>query len=240
MSLPSAINPQTRQHFRLVWGKRCKLPIVGDLPFDIPVTPPAAVLKAEGKVNIFQCGGVLIDKYHVLTVAHCVFHLYKYDEYPLKVRLGEWDTQTTSEFLAHEDYNVSKILVHPEFRNTSLWNDVALLRLSEPVLFAPHIDTVCLPQHDEIFAGQNCVVTGWGKDAYKGGTFSNVMKEVALQVIEDYKCEEMLRKTRLGRFYQLHEGFLCAGGEYGLDPARVMVVVLWYATGRIKATLWLV
>ncbi|GFY61955.1 serine proteinase stubble [Trichonephila inaurata madagascariensis] len=156
----------------------------------------AAVLKTEGKVNIFQCGGVLIDKYHVMTVAHCVFHLYKYNEYPLK------------------------IIVHPEFRNTSLWNDIALLRLEEPVLFAPHIDTICLPQYDEIFAGQNCVVTGWGKDAYKGGTFSNVMKEVALQVVDNYKCEEMLRKTRLGRFFQLHDGFLCAGGEYGLDSCK--------------------
>ncbi|KAF8776918.1 Phenoloxidase-activating factor 2 like protein [Argiope bruennichi] len=149
-----------------------------------------------------------------------ILSIFKYNEYPLKVRLGEWDTQTTTEFLAHEDYKVSKIIVHPDFRNTSLWNDIALLRLEEPVLFAPHIDTVCLPEYDEIFSGQNCVVTGWGKDAYKGGTFSNIMKEVALQVIDDYKCEEMLRKTRLGRFFQLHEGFLCAGGEYGLDSCK--------------------
>ncbi|GFQ75833.1 phenoloxidase-activating factor 2 [Trichonephila clavata] len=46
------------------------------------------------------------------------------------------------------------------------------------------------------------------------------MKEVALQVVDNYKCEEMLRKTRLGRFFQLHEGFLCAGGEYGLDSCK--------------------
>ncbi|GFS70836.1 phenoloxidase-activating enzyme [Nephila pilipes] len=46
------------------------------------------------------------------------------------------------------------------------------------------------------------------------------MKEVALQVVDNYKCEEMLRKTRLGRFFQLHEGFMCAGGEFGVDSCK--------------------
>ncbi|GBN72186.1 hypothetical protein AVEN_3676-1 [Araneus ventricosus] len=33
------------------------------------------------------------------------------------------------------------------------------------------------------------------------------MKEVALPLTDDCKCEEMLRKTRFGRFYKFHEDF---------------------------------
>ncbi|UYV65447.1 hypothetical protein LAZ67_3004409 [Cordylochernes scorpioides] len=42
-----------------------------------PCVFQAAVLKVDGKVNVFQCGGTLIDQRHVITVAHCVVH-YRY------------------------------------------------------------------------------------------------------------------------------------------------------------------
>lgn len=87
-------------------------------------------------------------------------------EYHLIVRLGEWDTQTTKEFLPHEDYKVVSIVIHPAFRKASLWNDIALLKLDRKVDFKPHIDSICLPNVQQSFDGTECVTTGWGKNAY--------------------------------------------------------------------------
>lgn len=127
----------------------------------------AVVLKVDGNQDVFQCGAVLVDHQHVLTVAHCVAHFYGGHESALKVRLGEWDTQKDNEFLPHEDFKVIQMHLHEYFKNNSLWNDIAVLKLDRKVTFAPNIDTICLPRANEVFDGQNCVTTGWGKTAYR-------------------------------------------------------------------------
>lgn len=57
----------------------------------------------------------------VLTGAHCVFNLTERD---LKIRAGEWDTQTTKERLQFQERNVQAIIVHQEFQTRTLANDI--------------------------------------------------------------------------------------------------------------------
>ncbi len=50
----------------------------------------------------------------------------------LKVRLGEYDVSTTAEPLRHEEFNITNIVIHPGFNNSTLVHDIALLRLERP------------------------------------------------------------------------------------------------------------
>ncbi len=86
---------------------------------------------------------------------------------------------------------------------------------------SPHISPVCLPDRHVNFAGRRCYVSGWGKDSFVGGSYQHVLKEVQLPVVDNARCETMLRRTRLGATFNLHDGFLCAGGEEGKDACKV-------------------
>ena len=83
----------------------------------------------------------------------------------LKVRLGEYDVSVTTEQLAYEELDVSHVMVHPQFNNLSLANDIALLRFVQPARRRPHIDVVCMPHPGQVSEteGTRCVVTGWGR-----------------------------------------------------------------------------
>lgn len=43
------------------------------------------------------------------------------------------------------------------------------------------------------------------------------MKKVQLPFVERSQCETLLKRTRLGQSFRLHNSFMCAGGEEGKD-----------------------
>lgn len=84
----------------------------------------------------------------------------------LKVRAGEWDTQTKNELFPHQDRNVKSIVIHPDYYAGALYNDIGLIFLESAVEYAENVDVVCLPQQGAIFDHSQCFATGWGKDSY--------------------------------------------------------------------------
>lgn len=50
--------------------------------------------------------------------------MFNVSERDLKARAGEWDTQTTKERLPYQERNIQSIIVHPEFHQKTLYNDI--------------------------------------------------------------------------------------------------------------------
>jgi len=171
-------------------------------------------------VNVYQCGGSLISPGVVLTAAHCVDKS-RDDVSGLKVRCGEWDTQTTNEPYPHQDRSVKALRLHPEYEGRNLFNDFAVLFLESNFDLDINLDSVCLPEPEETFDGTTCFATGWGKDKFgSAGEYQVVLKEIDLPVVSNDVCQDSLRTTRLGKRFKLHPSFICAGGIPGKDTCK--------------------
>lgn len=126
----------------------------------------------------------------------------------IEVRLGEWDVSNQVEVYPQEDYSISELRIHEKYQNDTLINDIALITLSESVPNNVHISPICLPSESETFNHGSCVVTGWGNR-------DPIPKESYVECLNDEDCQDRLRRTKLGPYYNLDEGFLCGSSRLG-------------------------
>ncbi|RNA12513.1 chymotrypsin-like protease CTRL-1 [Brachionus plicatilis] len=105
------------------------------------------------KVGEHFCGGTLIYSQYVITAAHCV---YKKNRLSYVIVVGEGDQKI---------YYLSDLIFHPEFNDTEIFNDIAVLKLNKPV---DHVETICLPDANftQVF-GKELVLIGRGSTSGK-------------------------------------------------------------------------
>lgn len=48
-----------------------------------------------------------------------------------------------------------------------------------------------------------------------------ILKRVELPVVHHDTCQDIMRTTRLGKYFLLDRSFICAGGEVGKDTCKV-------------------
>ncbi|KAF7246935.1 Transmembrane protease serine 12 [Varanus komodoensis] len=159
------------------------------------------------------CGGSLINNNSVLTAAHCIKEKLKPEIWKAVIGLHH--------LYLHESHTVQSrvraIMIHSKFNKKTLENDVALFKLSKPVIYNDYIQPICLPNTSLLLTdGTPCYISGWGLKNENGvGTY--ILHEAQIRIIPLKICNR----------YDWYAGAvsrnnLCAGSETGhVDSCQV-------------------
>lgn len=135
-----------------------------------------------------MCGGALIGERWVVTAAHCVTGSYSSTD-RVGVLLGEHDLTAREDSPNAVMAATARMVVHPDYDPESQRNDIALVRLAEPVAFDRDVRPIALPHSFArgAFDHTRVEAPGWGTTSF-GGRTSAVLRTVALDTMSNPVC----------------------------------------------------
>jgi len=182
--------------------------VVNGWPADKHEWPWIAALLNNGRQF---CGGSLIDDRHILTAAHCVAHMSRYDVANMKIRLGAHYIKR-AESGTHES-EVARVVRHKGFSQQTLHWDVAIITMKTPAPSNnPKIRPVCLDTGSQQYAGETATVTGWGS-LMENGPQPEELMEVTVKIWNNGDCKSTYGPNAPGGI----EPYMLCAGKKGKD-----------------------
>ena len=143
------------------------------------------------------------------------------------IRVGDLDLKNTTEDADPQDFKITKIHVHPKYKLSSHYHDIALFKTEKHVYFGFYVKPACL-QVPKNLPINTLVATGWGKMGFLGEASSHLLK-ADLTIVNHGTCAK--RYANVAQTRKLTKGILdefqiCAGDAQGKDTCPVICVVL--------------
>jgi secreted trypsin-like serine protease len=191
--------------YEVVYSQSCQQQrIVGGNEVKRAFWPWMAALVKRNSPNLATgifCGAVLIHRQWLLTSAHCVQSL-STNEY--EVALGVHDLTSDQ----GDIYLIRKHVLHPEFNNVNLDNDLALIQLKNATPY-PVIESTISPTIEE---GTSGIVIGWGQLS-EYGNFAITLQQVTVPIVSNELCQIAFQKDPTN--VNITSNVICAGESEG-------------------------